>query len=75
MRKNSFSDRVILFNFEAEGQKFENFLRSLEQFIQTGIERSEQFLAKECIFKCSWRFLISVKLEQSQFKFEEKIGI
>ena len=32
MRKNCSSDREKLL---AEGQEFENFLRSLEQFIQT----------------------------------------
>ena len=35
MRKNCFSDREKLFKFEAEGREFTNFLRSLEQFIQT----------------------------------------
>ena len=29
------SDREKLLKFEAEGQEFANFLRSLEQFIQT----------------------------------------
>ena len=35
MRKKCFSDRKKLLKFEAEGREFENFLRSLEQFIQT----------------------------------------
>ena len=35
MRKNCSSDREKLLKFEAEGQEFENILRSLEQFIQT----------------------------------------
>ena len=30
-----FSDREKLLKFEAEGREFENFMRSLEQFIQT----------------------------------------
>ena len=35
VRKNCFSDREKLLKFEAEGQEFAKFLRSLEQFIQT----------------------------------------
>ena len=35
VRKNCSSDRENFLKFEAEGQEFENFLRSLEQFIQT----------------------------------------
>ena len=34
MRKNCSTDREKLLKFEAEGREFENFLRSLEQFIQ-----------------------------------------
>ena len=45
MRKNCSSDREKLLKFEAEGQEFAKFLRSLEQFIQT-----EQFLVTECFF-------------------------
>ena len=33
VRKNCFSDGENLLQLEAEGQEFENFLRSLEQFI------------------------------------------
>ena len=35
MRKNCSSDREKLLKIEAEGGEFANFLRSLEQFIQT----------------------------------------
>ena len=35
VRKNCTSDREKLLKFEAEGQEFAKFLRSLEQFIQT----------------------------------------
>jgi hypothetical protein len=35
VRKNYSSDREKLLKFEAESQEFSNFLRSLEQFIQT----------------------------------------
>ena len=35
MRRNSSSDREKLLKFETEGGKMANFLRSLEQFIQT----------------------------------------
>ena len=34
-KKKCFSDRENLLKFEAEGQEFVKFLRSLEQFIQT----------------------------------------
>ena len=33
--KNCFSDREKVLKFEAVGQEFAKFLRSLEQFIQT----------------------------------------
>ena len=35
MRKNFSSDQEKLLKFEAEGQEFSKYLRSLEQFIQT----------------------------------------
>ena len=35
MRKKCSSDREKISKFEAEGREFPNFLRSLEQFIQT----------------------------------------
>ena len=35
VRKNCSSDPEKLFEFEAEGQEFAKFLRSLQQFIQT----------------------------------------
>ena len=35
MRKDRYSDLEKLYRFEAEGREFGNFLRSLEQFIQT----------------------------------------
>ena len=35
VRKNCSSDKEKLLKFEAEGREFANFLRSLEQFIQT----------------------------------------
>jgi hypothetical protein len=35
VRKNCSSDRKKVLKFEAEGQEFAKFLRSLEQFIQT----------------------------------------
>ena len=52
MRKKCSSDREKL---EAEGQEFANFLRSLEQFIQTvkGQNNKNAFLTSSC------RFLIS----------------
>ena len=40
--------------------------------IYSNSERSEQFLVTDCY---SWRFLISNKLEQLEFKLEKIIGI
>ena len=37
--------------------------------------KSELFLVTECFLTSSWRFLISNKLEQLQFKLEKIIGI
>ena len=68
MRKNCSSDREKYLKFEAEGQEFAKFLRSLEQFIQT-VKGQNNFLT------CSWRFLISNKLEQLEFKLGKNIGI
>ena len=65
MRKNCYSDRENLLKFEAEGREFAKFLRSLEQFIQAV---KGQFLVTECFLTCSWRFLISNRLEQLDFK-------
>ena len=59
MRKNCYSDREKLLKFEAEGRELAKLLRSIEQFIQT----------------CSWRFLISKKLEQLKYKLGKIIGI
>ena len=68
MRNNCSSDREKLLKFETEGQKFAKFLRALEQFIQTvkGLG-TERFLTCSC-----WRFLVSKKLEQLEFKLEKK---
>ena len=58
--------------FEAEGREFENFLRSLEQFIQT-VKGQNNFLVTECFVNL---FLeVSNKLEQLYFKLEKNIGI
>ena len=42
----------IVLGIEAEGREFPNFLRSVEQFIQTVhcSEKSEQLLETECFF-------------------------
>ena len=63
MRKNCFSDQEKRLEFKAEGQEFAKCLRSLEQFYSNS-EKSEEFLVTECFLTCSWRFLISNKLEQ-----------
>ena len=57
MRKKCSSGREILLKFKAEGREYAKKLRSLEQFIQT-VKGQNAFLT------CSWKFLISCKLEQ-----------
>ena len=62
--------RKFFANSRPSASNLKSFSRSLEQFIQTvNSERSEQFLT------CSWRFLISNKLEKFEFKLEKNIGI
>ena len=61
MRKNCSSDREKLLKFEANGREFANFLRSLEQFIQT--VKGQNNLVTECFLTCSWRFFVCYKLE------------
>ena len=62
MRKKCSSDREKLLKFEAEGREAAEFLRSLEQFIQT-VKGQNNFLVTE------WG------LEQSKIKLEKIIGI
>ena len=66
--KKCSSDRETLLKFHAEGQEFAKILSS-------NSERSEKILVTECFLACSWRFLISNKLEQLEFKLEKNIGI
>ena len=42
--------------------------------IHSKSERSEQFLVTDCFLTCSWRFLISNKLQQLEFKLENLLG-
>ena len=74
VKKKCSSDQEKLLKFEVEGRKLANFLRSLEYIIHSNSERSEQFFVTEC-FPCSWRFLISNKLEQLEFEMANIIGI
>ena len=74
MRKNCSCDREKLLKFEAEGQEYANFLRSLEQFIQT-VKGQNNFWQQKAFVTCSWRFFRSNKLEQSYFKLEMFWGI
>jgi hypothetical protein len=55
-----------------QGLEFANFLRSLEQFIQTVKGQNNVFLTEYLILTCSWRFLRSNRLEQLEFKLERK---
>ena len=49
-------------------------MRSLEQFIQT-VKDQNNFWQQNAFLTCSWRFLISNKLDQLEFKLEKNIGI
>ena len=72
--KNCPSDQEKNSKFEAEGWEFAKFLRSLEQFIQT-VKGQNNFWQQNVFLTFSWRFLISNKLEQLEFKLEKIIGI
>ena len=48
---------------------------SKNRTIDSNNERSEQFLVTECFLACSWRCLVSNKLEQLKSKLEKIIGI
>ena len=50
MRKNCSNDREKLLQFEAEGQEFAKFLRSLGQFIQTEKGQNNFWNIPECFF-------------------------
>ena len=62
MRKNCSSDREKLLKFKAESREFSNFLRSLEQFIQT-VKGQNNFWLQNAFLTYSWIFLRSNKLE------------
>ena len=74
MKKNCSSDREKLLKFEAEGQEFAKILGSLERFVQT-VNGQNNFGYQNAFLTCSWRFLISNKLEQLEFKLEKNIGV
>ena len=63
-----------LLKFEAEGQEFAKFLRSLEQFVQT-VKVPNNYCQQNAFLTYSWRFLRSNKLEQLEFKLENNFGI
>ena len=52
MIKNCSSHREKLLNFEAEGQEFAKFMRSLEQFIQT-VKGQNSFWIQNAFLTCS----------------------
>ena len=63
MRKDCSSDREKLLKFKAEGGEFAHSLRSLEQVIQA-VKGQNNFWLQNTFLTCSWRFLMSHKLEQ-----------
>ena len=74
MRKNCSTDRETSLKFEAEGQEFAKFLRSLEQFIQA-VKGQNNSWEQNYFIPFSWKILTSYKLEQLEFKLEKIIGI
>ena len=64
MRKNCCSDREKLLKLGAEGCKFANFLRSLEQFI-----------GPECFVNLFLEVYSNSTLDWLELKLEEIIGI
>ena len=75
--QNCSSDRekivlVIEKNFEAEDREFAKFLRAQEQFIYT-VDGQNNFWQHNYFLTCCWRFLISNKLEQFEFKLFQKL--
>ena len=73
MRKNVRVIEKKKLEFEAEGQEFATFLRSLEQFIQT-VKGQNNFWQQIAFLTFSWRFLTSYELEQLEFKLEKILG-
>ena len=75
MRKNCSRDREKPLKFEAESREFSKCLRSLEQFIQT-VKGQNNFWYQNAFLTCSWRFLISDKLEYLiRIQIEKIVGI
>ena len=74
VRRNCFTEREKLLKFEAEGREFTKILRSLEQFVRT-VKGQNKFWQQNVFLTFSWRFLISNKLEQLEFKLEKNIEI
>ena len=72
MKKNCSSVREKLLKFEAESREFEIFLRSQEQSFQT-VKGQNNF--QNAFLTYSWKFSISNRLEQLEFKLEKIIGI
>ena len=68
MKQKCSSDQEKLLKFKAECYEFANFLRLLEQFIQT-VQGQNKFWKQNAFLTCSWRFLITNK---SEFKLEKK---
>ena len=64
----------IFENYWPSASNFKSFSQSLEQFFQP-VKGQNNFWQQNAFLTCSWRLLISKKIEQSQFKFEKIIGI
>ena len=71
VRNNCSSDREKLMKFEAEGWEFSNFLRPLEQFIQT-VKGQNNFLEQNAFLTYCWSFLRTIRTIRIQIgkKFE-----
>ena len=75
VRKNCPSNLEKKLKFEAEVQEFAKILRSLEKFIETVTGQNNYWFQNVIFLNCSWRFLISSKLEKLEFKSEKTIAI
>ena len=67
VRTNCASDWDFFLKLETEGQEFAKILRSLEQFVQT-VKGQNNFWWQNAFLTCSWKFLISNKLEQVELE-------
>ena len=74
VKKNVLVIEKNFWNSRLKAENWQNIWDHLEQFIQT-VKGLNNFWRQIAFLTCSWRFLISDKLEQSKFKLEKIIAI